>query len=511
MDPDKLIDYITKNPQQAKDIIDQELARESFIEFVELLWPTLEPHNKFRRGWVMEAMCEHLQAITDGHINRLVINVPPGLSKSLLTSVFFPAFEWGPRELPYLSYICCSYSLELARRDNNRFRDLITSDLYRRLYPHIILEKEGDNLLKNTIKGSKIIGSVGASTVTGKRGDRGILDDPLSVEQSHSPLELERAARWFSQTWPSRINNPETAAQILIMQRLHQKDITGLILEDADNLGYTALILPMEYESERRCTTSLGWSDPRTSEGEMLFPELYSKEYVNKVLKPNLRLVGGEYAIAGQLQQRPSPKEGAMFKVGMIKQIPELSDPILARIRAWDLAATKNAQSAFTVGVLMSITKNGQVLIEDVRRGRWDSKQVFDMIKRCCKEDPVGTVASLPKDPGQAGVLQADLFRDQLRGFNFRISDEAGDKEGRAFPLSVAVENGLVYMLEGSAWIPTYLEELATFPVGKYKDQVDASARAYNELMRYKKQMRRLVGPKTIHRKDGMEDRLDGR
>jgi hypothetical protein len=252
--------------------IDRELAGRSLAEFVQMAWPVLEPNQPYTHGWHIDAVCEHLEAITREEINRLLINIPPGTMKSMLVSVFWPAWEWGPMGMPSMRFIGASHEEGLATRDARKMRNLVTSDWYQERWPITFTgDQNQKKYFENVETGWRQACPV--KSMTGKRGDRVIWDDPHSVESALSAADREVATRVFKETLPTRVNNPDRSAIVIVMQRLHEADVSGLILED--DYGYEHLMLPMEFEPERRCTTSLGFTDPRTEEGELLFPERF--------------------------------------------------------------------------------------------------------------------------------------------------------------------------------------------------------------------------------------------
>lgn len=229
-------------------------------------------------GWVFEAICEHLEAITKGQLTRLLINVPPGTMKSLLTNVLWPAWEWGPRNMPYLRYVSAAYAHSLTVRDNRRCRLLIQSDVYQKLWGHrfsLVGDQNAKEKYENDARGFRIATSV-SGTATGERGDRFIVDDPHNVKEAESDVKREDAVFWFTEVVPTRVNDLEKSACVIIMQRVHEGDVSGHILAHNKSLGYEVLTVPMEFESARKCVTGIGWSDPRTVEGELMAPERFS-------------------------------------------------------------------------------------------------------------------------------------------------------------------------------------------------------------------------------------------
>jgi predicted phage terminase large subunit-like protein len=312
------------------------------------------------------------------------------------------------------------------------------------------------------------------TTMTGSRADRVILDDPISADDANSETELENARITFTETLPSRVNN-EHSAIVVIMQRLNERDTSGVILDMG--LPYVHLRIPMRYERDKHCTTALGWSDPRRVDGELMFPERFPEAQVEE-----LERTLGSYATAGQLQQRPSPRGGGMFKREWFEVIP--AAPAGCRwVRGWDLAATDSADAAWTAGVLMGRTPEGEFIVGDVTRIQGASAAVERLLRNTATQDGKQVVGSIPQDPGQAGKAQSTYLIRQLAGYTYKASPETGDKETRAMPLAAQAEVGNVKLVAG-AWNKDFLDELSTFPVGKWKDQVDAASRAFAELVR---------------------------
>ena len=287
---------------------DKEACEKSLHEFVRQSWHVIEPSQQFVDGWVIDAICMHLEAVTDGCFNRLVVNVPPGFSKSLLTSVFWPAWEWGPRNNPQKRYLATSHSQNLAIRDSLRMRRLITSQWYQERWGDRVCltsDQSAKTKFENTFTGFRE--ATAFTSLTGVRADTVILDDPHSVDSAMSDAMREATITTFLEALPTRLNNPDRSAIVIIMQRLHQEDVSGIILEK--NLGYEHLMLPMEFDPNRKCYTSIGFEDPRHEDGELLFPERFPFEVVERD-----KQVLGPYAYASQMQQSPSPRGGGIIK-----------------------------------------------------------------------------------------------------------------------------------------------------------------------------------------------------
>jgi len=281
------------------------------LAFVRYFWAILEPGTKFRDGWALQAVCEHLEAVTYGEITKLLINVPPGFMKSLLTDVFWPAWEWGPLELHHLRYVAFSYSSSLTERDNGKFAVLITSAEYQMMYPHVEVVAAGAKKVSNTEHGWKLATSVGG-VGTGERGDRIILDDPHNVKESESEVVRKETIRWFWESMSSRLNDMTTGAKVVIMQRVNEEDVSGEIILAGD---WVHLLIPMEYvwgfvSDERGDVvpprTEIGWTDPRWREtpeecdGELAWPERFPEKGI-----PSMKKDAGPFAWACNPYEAP--------------------------------------------------------------------------------------------------------------------------------------------------------------------------------------------------------------
>lgn len=446
----------------------------SLSGFIREAWHVVEPSSDYVHGWHIDAICDHLEAVTNGEITRLLINVPPGTMKSLITGVFWPAWEWGPKSRPALRIIGSSYSEDYATRDNRRMRDLVTSDWYQALWGDTVqLTRSGERSFANTKTGFRQ--GVPFSRLTGGRGDRVIIDDPHSVDGAESEADRLSTVRTFRESVPTRLNSPERSAIIVIMQRLHEADVSGTIL--SLGLGYEHLMLPMEYEPERRCVTSIGFADPRTEEGELLFPERFPRSVVERDKIPL-----GSYAVAGQFQQRPAPRSGGMFQRGDF----EIVDAVPAgakRCRAWDFAASKQKpgkQPDWTVGLKMAYA-GGIFYVEDIRRDRWSPSDVEKNLRNAASQDGITVTIRMPQDPGAAGKSDANTKVKLLAGYSVKVEPISGDKATRARPASAQAEAGNVKLIRAK-WNEAFLDEVCSFPNAQHDDQVDAFADALNEL-----------------------------
>lgn len=452
---------------------------ETLAGFTKQGWHVLEPGAELKWGWALDAICEHLEAVTYGQLNRLLITVPPGMMKSLLTGVFWTSWEWGPKNMPWVRYLGTSHKQDLALRDSQKTRNLIKSDWYQSRWGHQFQIDSGQDAkvkFENDQRGFRE--AMAFTSLTGSRGHRVGIDDPLSVDDARSQTVLQQVAETFTEAVPSRLNDPERDAIVMIMQRLHERDPAGIIMEE--NLGYEHLNLPMEFEPDRKCYTSIGFEDPRTEVDELLFPERFPREVVERDKKVMMS-VSGPYAVAGQFQQRPAPRGGGLFKREWFKTV-DFAPKGTIWARGWDLAATDNVKAAFTAGGLVGLSPAGKIYIGDMVRFRGDPLMVEKTILATANQDGYMVPGSLPQDPGQSGKFQVTYLVGKLLGYDYTFSVESGDKATRAAPLASQAAAGNVFLVQGE-WNKDFLSEAETFPAGRFKDQIDACSRAFARLL----------------------------
>jgi hypothetical protein len=240
-----------------------EKACRSFKEFVKQAWPILEQGTQFVGGIHIDAICAHLEAVMEGRIQNLIINVPPGHAKSLLTAVFWPAWAWIHH--PESRWLFSSYREPLAIRDSVKCRRLIESEWYQQRWGdryHMVDDQNQKHRFENDRTGYRVV--VPMSGGTGERGDYVVVDDPHSVEQAESDAARISTIDWWNGTMSTRLNDLSRGHKVVIRQRLHESDLTGDLLTRG---GYELLCLPAEFEPDHRCDTPI-WRDPRTSPGE---------------------------------------------------------------------------------------------------------------------------------------------------------------------------------------------------------------------------------------------------
>lgn len=493
-------------------------CEESLTEFILQAWHVVEPGQSYVHGWHIDAICEHLEAITDGVevngslFNRLLVNIPPGTMKSLCTNVFWPAWEWGPRNMPHLRYVCASHAQELAVRDNVRMRRLVASDWYQsRWGDRVKLSKDQNAKIKFENEATGFRQATAAGSITGARGDRVIIDDPHSVEGAASDQMRQTTINWFLEAVPTRTNNPDRSAIVVIMQRLHEEDVSGVILDR--DLGYEHLCLPMRMEADRRCVTNLGFVDER-EDGDLLFPERFSEEVVARDER-----VMGLFATAGQFQQRPEPRGGGIIKrhywqlwdadaaarngvMWLTSKDTGKADPggypafefVLASLDSAYTEKEENDPSALTIwGVWKTPTGNRRLMLIYAWSERLELNPLVDKIALYCKRYKADKLLIEAKASGLS-VAQEIRRLYGRQDWSVQVVDPGrGDKVARAYAVQPIFEADLVYAPE-RVWSDMVINQCATFPKGKHDDLVDTVTQALAHL--------RLIGMATTGGED---------
>jgi len=483
-------------PKLRRRQLQAEKARRSLYEFVVQAWPILEPTTSFVCGIHVQAICQHLQAVSEGRIRNLIINVPPGHAKSLLAAVLWPAWVWTQR--PGTRWLFASYSATLSVRDSLKCRRLIESDWYQSNWGHLYQLSADQNekqRFENDQTGYRIATSVGG-TATGERADVVVVDDPHSVDQGESEHARRTAVEWFNGTMATRLNDFTHGHKVVIQQRLHEADLTGDLLAKGD---FDLLCLPAEFEPDRCCTTCIGWTDPRVEPGELLWPAKITAAHLQ-----SLKVSLGSYRYAGQYQQRPAPAAGGIFQRpwwrywqpadvdlppvpvrlpdGQIMQVPKrLPAEFGTMIQSWDMAFKDKATSDYVVGQVWG-AKGADRYLLDQKRDRMDMPATKEAVREMSADWPKA-VAKLVEDKANGPAVIQELKHD-VAGL-IEVQPEGG-KIARAHAVSPIVEAGNVYLPHPAikGWVKDLIEETAIFPHGRHDDQVDAMTQALNRLRR---------------------------
>jgi predicted phage terminase large subunit-like protein len=499
---------------------DMDVAEASFQEFVRRSWHVIDPGTRLVWGYPMEAICEHIAAIDSGHITRLLITVPPGFSKSSISNVAFPAWAWLRR--PHLRFIAASYSERLTFRDNDRCRSVILSDWYQQRWGHRFkLGATSQTTLKpanradhfaNDRTGWKLGTSVGADLL-GWRGDVIILDDPNSPKVESEAVRLS-VNRWFTEVVPTRFNDMDTGALILIQQRMHLEDCAGMALS-SEYTDWVHCNIAMEYEPRPYCNgyradgtmietflddevaqcDEVYWQDWRSVEGELAWPERFSYDTVQR-LKGTL----GPTMAAAQLQQHPIPRGGAIIKTDWWRPWPvaEPPPPLSYLIASFDTAYTEDTALDPSAGTYWGVTydeyKNPMIFLLWAWQEHLSLHALVQRVIDTCQisQRPV----DLPRFPVHKVLIEdatvgksvnQEIVRLLRLNATFGVELIApqlygGDKVNRLYSVEHVFANGLIHTWPDRKWADQVMQQCASVPYTKDDHLADTVAQAVHWL-----------------------------
>lgn len=450
------------NTDPARELAIQIEAQEDLYFFSRFMFKERRKY-KWLHNWHHRVVCDALMKVYRGETKRLIINIPPRYSKTELAVINFMAWCFG--KAPDSEFIHVSYSATLAANNAFQTRNLVQEEAYKRVFPDFALRD--DSKAKDdwrTAKGGVCYSQGTGGTITGfgagkfrdSFGGAIIIDDPHKASEARSDTIRKGVIEWFQNTLESRTNSPDTPI-IVIMQRLHEEDLAGWLLDGGNG-----------EEWEHLCLSAI------QDDGTALWPAKHTIETLNRME------LAAPYVFAGQYRQQPSPPAGGFFKPDNIEIVEALPADIMHQVRAWDLASSEN-EGDYTAGVKEAKGRDGYIYIVDVQRAQLGPDGVENRIKQTAQLDGKAVSIRLPQDPGQAGKAQAKNFVTMLSGFTVKAEAVSGDKITRAQPFAAQVNVGNVKMLKGD-WNKAFIEELRNFPNGKYDDQVDAGSDAFNEV-----------------------------
>lgn len=470
------------------------LLRTDFKSFVTKVFGEVAPGSKYLNNWHIDVICDAIMDMYEGSNNRLMINMPPRYMKSLICSIALPAWILGHN--PKAQILCVSYNDELADKFAMNCRDVMQSDWYRELFPMTRLHqsRQSVNDFATTRGGGRMATSIGG-TLTGRGADWIIIDDPQKSVDASSESQRAKLNEWYGSTLYSRLNDKATGKILLVMQRLHQDDLSGHLLDSGNQFKVIKLpVIATEDESWIVKNRISGKTRVITrAKGEVLHPE---REDMDVVM--GIKNSMGEYAFAAQYQQDPCPPEGGIIKESWLKyytmaQATEI-DPIkYCRIfLSWDTANKTGEQNAYSACCVILMTRENnkyKYYLLDVIRGKWEMPELIKQVQRLYdtwKYDKGGQylVRLLIEDmaSGTQLIQMLSAQRDH-RGYRFAIEPikPNTDKVSRLIGASAYIENGtLLFPQDPQLWWPEFKKELLGFPNSKYKDQVDALTQCIN-------------------------------
>ena len=482
----RILDDLLPRPQISEDDPEVRAATLHLRDFIRQAWHVIEPETIYQGNWHIDAACEHLEAARRREIRNLLITMPPRMMKSLTVSVFFPA--WDLIQSPGDRFLYASYSQELATEHSVATRRVIESDWYQERWGHRVKIARGSNLktrFETTKMGVRASTSVDG-TATGKGADFLVVDDPHNVKDAESDVQRQAALDWWDKVMSSRFNDPMTGVRIIVMQRVHEQDLAGHVLEQG---GYTHLNLPMEYEAKRDVWTGFGEPDPRTHEGELLSPKRIGPAEV-----ADLKVRLGSSAYAGQYQQRPSPAVGGILKRTWWGYYDaDFTPELVYTTQGVDTANKKGQENDYSAIMTMAAGADGNFYILDLWRGKLE----FPALKRKVRSHYtlwMPDEVAVEDTAAGTGIIQSVADDELVAASSPNMPNlppmpvvawtpGTQDKVRRVNGIAPYVEAGRVMLPRGRAFVDAFVTEAADFPKAPHDDQVDALVICINRLL----------------------------
>lgn len=456
------------------------ILRNDLASFIERSFIELNPQTQFIPSPYIELLASELDDCRLGKTKRLIFNLPPRTLKSHAASVAFPAWLLGHD--PSRQIICASYGQDLADKHARDSRSLISSQFFRNIFPGTVLapDKQSVSDFMTTRQGFRMATSVGG-VLTGRGGDVLILDDILKPDDALSETRRKAANDWYFNTLLSRLNSKRDGVIILVMQRLHQEDLVGEVIEREDwrvvslpaiaeedeSYPYTRLTLPLQFQRNA---------------GAALHPERDPLETLQKI-----KLAIGEYNFQSQYQQSPMPAEGNLIKREWLRYYDTVPQEDLSYIvQSWDTANKCGELNDFSVCTTWATSGQNFYLLDVFRK-----RLTFPQLKQAAvalyeKYQPYKV---LIEDKASGTSLIQDLQAAFVFGVESYKPAPGSDKHMRFAAQSIKFEGGRIYLPSEAIWLEEYVREITGFPGGKHDDQVDSTSQALDFLQTLTKDM----------------------
>lgn len=464
-------------------------CEDSLATFIKYMWRSIDPAT-YKHNWHIDAICEHLEAQARGELDDLLINVSPRCMKSILGSVSYSPWVWIQQEKtfrlgPDTSFLYASYGQKLSFEHSLKARTMLNSPLFKKLWGNrfqLLSDQNTITKFTNSAGGYRMSTSVG-SNLTGSGASIIGVDDPHNTIEMESEDTVKSVIEWWDTALSTRLNDPVQGAFFVIMQRLREYDLSGHILDQNEG-RWTHLMLPMEYDPQRHCTTSIGFSDPRSIENELMWPERIDQKALS-VLKKKL----GPFGSSGQLQQAPVPKGGGIIKEEWWKPyipgpdgfFPAMEYIILVADTAYTEQQENDPSACVVLGVYRDAYDLPKIMVMHAWEGRLGLHALVKKIAALAKRYKVDRTIIENKASGASAAQEIKrLFMNEI--FGVILSNPKGDKVARLMAVEPLFAEGIVHVPyitdeEGNAhprdWVEMLIKQVTTFPKSSHDDLVD--------------------------------------
>lgn len=453
--------------------VERDECKASFFEFVVSFWDVIIKENPVY-NWHIPYLCEELQTLSVAIVNRsakpydLIINIPPGTTKSTIVTIMFPAWLWT--QDASLRIVSNSYSMDLSTEHAIKSRDIVTSAKYQRLFPEVVKRRDkwGKSMYENTATGSRTAASTGG-TITGKHAHVIINDDPLNPSQAASDLERNEANE-HTKTLSSRKVDKENTPIITIMQRLHEEDVTGYLLAKKAE-GIRHICLPAELSDEVKPV------DVRANYVSGLLDPLRLNRNVLTEAKIDL----GSRGYAGQFGQSPFVDGGNIIKKEWFRFVDRETflrmrthEPVIFFA---DTAFTEKAGENDPTGIIATCKIGQDLFISKAAKVYKEFPELIEFVKTWTKANGYSSASSIRIEPKANGLSVIQTLR---RTTSLNITNTPTPKDDKTTRLTAAsprVECGRV-VLVSDLWNEDFMDEITGFPAKSHDEYVDLIAYA---------------------------------
>lgn len=439
-------------------------AEHSLAHFIKAAWPILEPGKRYLHNWHIDAISEHLEAVHLGEIKKLIINMPPRYMKSIAVTVCFPVWTW--LQDPTKRFMTASYSASLSIKHNGDRRTLITSPWFQKAWSGLFTLSEDQNQkseFSNEHRGHMIATSVGGTTI-GRGADCLIADDPLNPMQAASDTERDKANEWYDLSFSTRLDNKKTGSQIVVMQRLHEKDLTGHLMAKG---GWTQLSLPALAPTKTTVVFPITKREVVREQGDPLHPE---REGIKEITERKTEL--GSAGFNSQYQQDPRPIDGGFFKRSWWKRYSETPLQFIRKVMFIDCAEEPGVTNDYTVIATWMQTTTGYYLVD-----LWRNKVAFPELQNAVKDIYVQqSAAAVVIEKKSAGTQLLQNLRATTTLPVIAYEPKGRSKVVRAAGAQPTVEAGNCFLPQNRSWVELFISEHEKFPNGENDDQVDTTS-----------------------------------
>ena len=448
------------------------VRRRSFAAFSQQAFATLEAGRPLYENWLFYTLCHILEEVEAGRITRLIINVQPRSLKSFLASVAFPAWVMG-RD-PGRRFLCVSHSEPLARHFGMQTRALMTSEPYQRVFPNtrFTSNRPRDTDLRTTFHGGRLAVGIGGA-ITGRGADIIIVDDPIKAQDALSTAARQRVLDFADTSLWSRLNDRRRGAIILVMQRLHEDDLSGHLIRRG---GWHIVSIPaIATENTTHVLSRHPGHFHRRATGDLLQPEREGHEQIEEQ-----RRALGMYNFAAQYQQQPIPAIGNVVHREWLRYYEEEPDRFDRIVISWDTASSLEERSDYSACTVWGRLGNDFYLLKVVRVRR--EVPALQRLMINVAQDYTADVFIVEDDGVGRGLVQNIRDRRLTQPLP-RLNRPNTDKVARLLRHLPLIEDGRLLLPADAPWLADYEDELLSFPVGRHDDQVDSTTQALDWLV----------------------------